>query len=143
MRFPYREEGNPPKPRPTIDVELRFGPNFWRTSALIDTGAPITVFDYGTAEALLIRMGQAGAETGTVALLGKRLPVQFEYVDLCLVAEPSAHWTASVAFIRDQSFEMPFQGLLGTNGFLDKWAVTFNRYYDYFELKTPDEANDE
>lgn len=74
-RFPYREEGNPPILRPTLDVELRYGPNgLWRTSALIDTGAPITVYDYGTAEALLIRFGSAGAETGRVALLGGHDP---------------------------------------------------------------------
>jgi hypothetical protein len=140
-RLPYREEGNPPVLRPSVDVELRFEPNgLWRTSALIDTGAPITVFDYGTAEALLIRFGHAGAETGHIALLGGRRPIQFEYVDLSLVAEPSSHWTARVAFVADPGFVMPFQGLLGTDGFLDRWAVTFNKYYDYFVLQQPDDA---
>ena len=27
-----------------------------------------------------------------------------------------------------------------TEGFLDRWAVLFNRYYEYFELRPPDEA---
>jgi hypothetical protein len=139
-RFPYREVGTPPVLRPTVDTRLHFGPNEWLTTALIDTGSPITVFDYGTAEALLIRFGHAGAETGTVALLGKRLPIQFEYVDLSLVDDPSICCSARVAFIADPTFQMSFQGLLGTEGFLDRWAVTFNKYYDYFVLQHPDDA---
>lgn len=126
--------------RPTVDTTLQFGPNEWRTTALIDTGSPITVFDYGTAEALLIRLGHAGAETATIALLGRRLRVQFEYVDLSLVDDPSVESTARVAFIIDPTFQMQFQGLLGTEGFLDRWAVTFNKYYDYFVLQHPDDA---
>lgn len=140
-KFPYREEGNPPRLRPTIDVELRFGPNVqFRTRALIDTGSPITVFDYASGEALLVRFGHAGAESGTIALLGSIRGVQFEDIDLCLLDDPSLYWTARVGFITDPQFVMPFQGLLGTQGFLDKWAVTFNKYYDYFVVQHPDEA---
>ncbi len=35
---------------------------------------------------------------------------------------------------------MPFQGILGTEGFLDRWAVTFNRYHNYFQLDLPDDV---
>lgn len=140
--FPYREEGNPPSLRPTLDVELRFGPNgLWRTSALIDTGAPITVFDHGTARALLVRFNHAGAETGQIAILGAIRTVQFEYVELAIVADLTLHWTAHVGFITDSTFVMPFQGLLGNDGFLDKWAVTFNKYYNYFLLSHPDDGS--
>jgi hypothetical protein len=39
-RFPYREEGNPPVLRPTVDVSLYLEPNGeWTTRALIDTGS--------------------------------------------------------------------------------------------------------
>lgn len=107
---------------------------------MIDTGSPITVFDQGAAEALLVKLGHAGAEVGTVALLGATRNVQFEYVDLCLDADPTFQWTARVGFIKDPTFQMVFQGILGTEGFLDKWAVTFNKYYDYFALQAPDDA---
>lgn len=141
-KFPYREEGNPPRLRPTLDVELHLAPNgVYRTRALVDTGAPITVFDYATAEALLVRLGNAGAQMDYVALLGARRRVQFEYVELSLVDEPGSSWTAKIAFITDPTFVMPFQGLLGTDGFLDRWAVTFNKYYDYFLLQNPDDAD--
>lgn len=89
-----------------------------------------------------MRWGHAGAQTGTIARLGAQRQIQFEHVDLCLVQDPSRSWTARVAFITDPVFQMPFQGILGTEGFLDKWAVTFNKYYDYFELQHPDDAYD-
>ncbi|MFI7333433.1 hypothetical protein [Micromonospora aurantiaca (nom. illeg.)] len=142
-RFAYREEGNPPILRPTVDVQLYLPPHGeWTTRALIDTGAPITVFDRGAGDALLVRFDRAGAETGSIAILGAQRQIQFETIDLCLANDPSYVWSARVAFIKDPSFQMVFQGILGTEGFLDKWAVTFNKYYEYFELLSPDEAYD-
>ena len=72
VKFPYREEGNPPILRPTVDVRLACEPNGeWTTRALIDTGSPLTIFDRGVAEALCLRIGHLGAETGSIALLGR------------------------------------------------------------------------
>jgi hypothetical protein len=133
-RFPYREEGNPPVLRPTVDVSLFLAPNGeWTTRALIDTGAPITVFDRGAGEALLVRFGQAVSDN----VKSSSRPSSF-----CLKNEPAYVWTAKVGFITDPSFQMVFQGILGTEGFLDRWAVTFNKYYEYFEVLAPDEAYD-
>jgi len=74
-RFVYRDEGNPAIARPTVDVRLQFGQNGdWTTRALVDTGSPLTVFDFGTAEALGIRLGQTGHRAGRVALLGEVRP---------------------------------------------------------------------
>ena len=114
----------------------------WTTRALIDTGSPITVFDRGAGEALLVRFGRAGADTGTLAILGALRNLQFEHIELSLVGDATQVWTARVGFITDPTFQMVFQGLLGTEGFLDKWAVTFNKYYEYFEVQSPDEAYD-
>lgn len=118
VKLPYREEGNPPILRPTVDVRLTYGPTGeWTTRALIDTGSPLTVFDRGAAEALVINIGYAGCEKGYIALLGGRRPVQFEYVELSLPQYPGLSWTARVAFIMDRTFQMPFQGILGAEGF--------------------------
>ena len=38
--------------------------------------------------------------------------------------------------------QMPFQGVLGSRGFLDKFAVLFNQYYDYFIVDIPDVADE-
>jgi hypothetical protein len=101
VKFPYREEGNPPILRPTVDVRLASATDVeWTTRALIDSGAPISIFDRGVAEALALNIGRLGAETGTVALLGKRLSVQFEYVELSLPHYPGHSWETRVAFMR-------------------------------------------
>jgi hypothetical protein len=84
---------------------------------------------------LNVRLGQAGADVGSIRIFGGHWPVQFEDVDLTLSADPPCAWSARVAFVRDPAFQMPFQGVLGTEGFLDKFVVTFNKYYDYFLLE--------
>jgi hypothetical protein len=140
VKFPYREEGNPPILRPTVDVRLTCEPNGeWTTRALIDSGAPLTVFDRGVAEALCISIGRFGAETGSVALLGKTQLVQFEYVELSLPHYPGHSWEARVAFIKDRTFQMPFQGILGAEGFLHKFVVTFNAGENFFLVEHPDD----
>lgn len=89
-----------------------------------------------------MRFGRAGAETGQMALMGGVRNVQFEHIDLCLKDDSSEVWTARVAFITARDFQMPFQGILGTEGFLDRWAVAFNKYYEYFEIESPQDAYD-
>ena len=138
--YPYRDEGDPPVPRPTVDIHLEFGETGqWTTRALIDSGSPITVFDGATAEALTIRLGQSGARTGSVALLGARRAIQVEYVHLCLPDYPEYQWETEVAFITDLGFQMPFQGILGSRGFLDRFAVTLDYYNTRFIVEQPAE----
>jgi hypothetical protein len=124
--LPYREEGNHPVLRPTVDVPLEYGDTGdWTLRALIDTGAPVAVFDRGAADAVGVRLNYAGAESGKIRILGGHWPVQFETVQLSLPVDADYGWTARVAFLKSPEFQMPFQGLLGTEGFLDKFAVTF------------------
>ena len=142
VKFPYREEGNPPILRPTVDVRLACPPNGeWTTRALIDSGSPLTVFDRGVAEALCIRIGHLGANKGTIALLGQTRVVQFEYVELSLPHYPGNTWEARVAFVTDRTFQMPFQGILGAEGFLNKFVVTFHAYENFFIVEHPDDWN--
>ncbi|MDQ1713769.1 MAG: hypothetical protein QOE45_3219 [Frankiaceae bacterium] len=95
------------------------------------------MFDRGVADALNIRLGRTGAETGSIRMLGGQWPVQFEVIDINLVADQSVSWAARAAFVKDPTLAMPFQGLLGTDGFLDRFVVTFNKYYDYFLIEQP------
>ena len=136
--FPYRDEGDPPIPRPTLDVRLTFGETGeWTTKALADTGAPVTVFDRGAADALTIRIGRAGARTGRLRLLGETVEAQIEHVHLCLSDEPEYEWETEAAFIVRQDFQMPFQGILGSAGFLDRFTVTFDYYNNRFLVERP------
>ena len=119
-----------------MDVHLEHGHNgSWTTRALIDSGSPLTVFDYGTAEALGIRLGNTGHRSGKVALLGSDRNIQFEYVELSLPGTGGNSWTADVAFIKQMDFQMPFQGILGQLGFLDHFDVTFRFYAGTFEVR--------
>lgn len=141
--LPYREEGNPPVLRPTVDVRLEYGDTGdWTLRALIDTGAPVTVFDRGAADAIGVRFNYVGADTGAIRILGGHWQVQFEHVQLSLAVDHEYCWTARAAFVKSPELQMPFQGLLGTEGFLDKFAVTINKYYDYFVLERPDDFHD-
>ncbi len=140
LKLPYREEGSRRILRPTVDVRLEYGPTGeWTTRALIDTGSPLTVFDRGAAEALCIRVRNAGANIGSIQLLGGTRSIQFEYVDLSLPSYPGFSWSARVAFITDPRFQMAFQGILGSEGFLSHFVVTFNAYENFFLIERPDD----
>lgn len=105
----------------------------WGCRALIDTGAPITFFDRGMADALAIRIG-FGA-TAEMKIFGGTWAVQFETIDIELVAAPEFRWSARVAFVRSPELKMPFQGVLGTDGFLDRHLVCFDKSRDYFTVE--------
>lgn len=94
----------------------------------MDTGAPATFFDRGVADALGIRLGRTGADTGSMRILGGHWSVQFEHVQITWFADPNARGRP-VSVCQDPALQMPFQGVLGTAGFLDKFVVTFNKYY--------------
>lgn len=104
---------------------------------LLDTGAPITVFDRGVADALSIRIGNTGADTGMITMLGGDWPVQFESVDLSI--GDALSWTARVAFVKSPALQMPFQGVLGSAGFFQRFVVIFNEYYGFFAIDSADE----
>jgi hypothetical protein len=93
------------------------------------------------AEALSINIGGFGTQRGTIALLGQTRTVQFEYVELSLPSYPGNSWEARVAFVTDRTFQMPFQGILGAEGFLNKFVVTFHAYENFFLVEHPDDWN--
>jgi len=137
--FRYREEGNPPTLRPTLAVRLRHEHDVpWTTVALIDTGAPITFFDNGAAQGLNIRLGRTGAETDHVRILGSTWKMQFETIELSIPGAEELCWETRVAFACDPALQMPFQGVLGSRGFLERLAVTFNEYENYFVIEQSD-----
>ncbi len=51
--------------------------------------------------------------------------------------DESSPRSRSIVDFKDPALRMPFQGVLGTEGFLDKFAVTFDKYYDYFVVERP------
>ncbi len=135
--LPYREQGNPPILRPIVNVRLEYeDTGDWTLQALLDTGAPRTVFDRGAADAIGVRINHAGAESIMIRMMGGSWSAQLETIELSLPDIPDTSWTAQVAFVKSPDFRMSFQGVLGTEGFLDRFAVTFNCYHNYFVIET-------
>ena len=101
------------------------------TKALIDTGAPRTVFPRGIGEIVGIDFPDDGEVN--IDLMGRRWPAITRQVDLLLRPFDDLGWSAAVDFVLDEG--LPF-GLLGYEGFLNRWAVSFNAYLGYFVIET-------
>lgn len=113
------------------------GTSSWRTKALVDTGSSLTLFDRGAGEALGVDFFDQNAERRLVDIAGQRREVQGEYVTLTLPPFSDLFWDTQVWFFIDQ-WNIPF-GILGNEGFLDQWAVSFVRYDNYFVVEPIDE----
>jgi hypothetical protein len=106
------------------------------TKALVDTGAPRCFFPRGTAEALGINLPAAYAATTKVVLMDRVWPATTVEVDLVLPPFLDLRWTAAIDFSLEEG--LPF-GLLGYEGFLNRWAVSFNAYNGYFVVEATED----
>lgn len=125
--------------RPTVDVRLRADTEAWLSKALIDTGAPRCIFDRSTADALGLDLSDR-SRLRTHYLVGGEWDAVPRLVELSLPQVEGVLWEAEVDFIL-ADWEMPF-GLLGHEGFLDRWVVTFNRYRNYIVVQSVDDFED-
>lgn len=120
-----------------MDVTLAHADLDWTVRALIDTGAPYTLFDRGAGDALGVDFERSDARRRWHKISGGTYLAQVEMVHLTLPPFDDLAWETEVDFFRTD-WGMPFAGLLGTEGFLDRWVVTFNRYENYFVVEEPD-----
>lgn len=70
-------------------------------------------------------------------LIGREWAAIPVMVTLTLEPFTDTSWETEVDFLLAE-WDMPF-GILGTEGFLDRWAVTFNRYHNYFVVQEVDD----
>jgi hypothetical protein len=110
-----------------VDVELRSSGLRTTTKALIDTGAPRCVFPRGIGDLLAVEFPEFGGQK-KIKLMGHDWPAVTETVELVLRPFDDP-WEAEVDFVVED--ELPF-ALLGYEGFLNRWAVSFNGYLGYF-----------
>jgi hypothetical protein len=68
--------------------------------------------------------------------MGQNWPAVTATVDLVLPPFDDLGWEADVDFVLDEG--LPF-ALLGYEGFLNRWAVSFNGYLGYFLIEPVDE----
>ncbi|MEA3078005.1 MAG: hypothetical protein QOF60_2913 [Actinomycetota bacterium] len=127
--------------RPMVNVEVATGPKERATTkALIDTGAPRTVFPRGIGDLIGVPFLDGPGGTGVlIDLMGRRWAAVTQTVDLLLRPFDDLGWTAEVDFVVDEG--LPF-ALLGYEGFLNRWAVSFNAYKGYVVVE-PIESFDE
>jgi hypothetical protein len=67
-------------------------------------------------------------------LLGGEWWAHREMVTLCLPPFEDVVWESEVDFLIHDPGPLPF-GILGQEGFLDKWVVSFNYYDSYFVVE--------
>lgn len=142
--FPWREEESLETGRiilrPTIDVRLIGGTGRARANALIDTGAPVTVFPRGVGDLLGIEFPPDGSDGDeAVIMLAHRWPCIVRTVSVVLPPFDDLEWEASVRFSIEEG--LPF-ALLGYEGFLNRWAVSFNAYMGYTVVETIESFNE-
>lgn len=120
-------------------MQLEYGDLSWSVRALIDTGAPYTIFDRASADALYIDLDQRqpGVRRRWHRIAGGDHQAQVEMVVLRLPPFEDLWWETEVDFLLSD-LSLPFAGLLGQQGFLDRWVVTFNRYENYLIVEEPE-----
>lgn len=141
--FPWREEesiiGGHPVLRPTVDVKLEANDLTITAKALVDTGAPRCVFPRGIGDLISVEFPQISTRCDKrITLMGRTWPAQTALVTMHLQPFVDA-WEAEVDFVHDEG--LPF-GLLGYEGFLNRWAVSFNGYHGYFVVAPVDLFHD-
>lgn len=118
-------------PRPIVPVTLRFSDAEAAQRSLIDTGAPRTVFPLGVAIALGLDIPDEpweGPDFKTHTFLGSDWPAFSCRLTLTLPPHDDLTWEAEVDFVLVEGLRL---GLLGCEGFLDRWAVSFNASHTY------------
>lgn len=134
--FPWREEesvGGTRVQRPTVDVRLTANNLTHKTKALIDTGSPTCVFPRGAGDLLGVEFHYTPHR---VRLMGGLWVAVRESVSMMLEPFEGDSWDADVLFVRDEG--LPF-ALLGYEGFLNRWAVSFNGALGYFTVESADD----
>lgn len=95
--------------------------------ALLDSGAPFTLFDRSTGDAVGVDFSRGAARRERFRVAGDDRIAQMEAVELVIPVGPfeSFKWSVEVGFFLED-WGMPFAGLLGQDGFFDRWVVSFD-----------------
>jgi hypothetical protein len=106
----------------------------------VDTGAPFCIFGRAAAEGLDIDMHLGRGKDREIHILGGRHNARVSMVTLELPPFTGMAWECEVCFLYDD-LELSFMGVLGQQGFLDRWVASFNYYDSYFVIEERDSFN--
>lgn len=98
------------------------------------------MFPRGIGDLLAIDFPDYGTQaTKQIQLMGHAWPAVTATVNLLLRPFHDMGWAAEIDFVLEEG--LPF-GLLGYEGFLNRWAVSFNGYQGYVVVEPTDEFDD-
>ncbi|MGC4109828.1 MAG: hypothetical protein QM747_05270 [Nocardioides sp.] len=139
--YPYREEeprpGRPPVVRPTVDLRVTAREEIMVRS-LVDTGAPFCIFSRAIAEAVDVDMRPGRGLDREIRILGGVHNSRLATVGLQLPPFEGVTWDAECAFLYED-LDLSFAGILGQEGFLDRWVASFNMYDGFFVIEERDD----
>jgi hypothetical protein len=105
--------------------------------ALVDTGSPFCIFDRAVADAIEIDMGTGRGEDRSIHILGGVHDARVAVVSFDLPPFEGLSWETEACFLYDE-LAVSFAGVLGQQGFLDRWVASFNYYDGYFVVEERD-----
>lgn len=122
-----------------VDVEVRLADLQATTPALVDTGAPRTVFPRIVGDLIGIEFPEYPSQADKlITFLGHDWPAMTATVNLVLRPFDDP-WEAEVDFVVEDGLAF---ALLGYEGFLNRWAVSFNGYTGYFIVEPVDDFDE-
>lgn len=138
--FKYREEeprpGGTPALRPTENLTVSSGEHDIRIRALVDTGSQSCIFGRAVADALEIDVGPSRGPRRQLRLGGVH-DALIAHVTMDLPPFEGLRWEADAAFLVE-NLDLSFAGVLGQEGFLDRWVASFNYYDGFFVIEERD-----
>lgn len=142
--YPWRDEetkrGTGKVSRPMVDIKLT-GIDTTTTKALVDTGSPRTIFPRGIGDLLCLEFPDLSSDaSGRITLMGRDWDVATHEVQLHLPPfdEEELGWAAQVDFVMQEGLDF---GILGYEGFLNRWGVSINGYNGYFIVEPLEDFN--
>jgi hypothetical protein len=108
-----------------------------KARALVDTGSPLCIFDRAIADALDVDMSPGRGLDRAIRVLGGSHTARLATVVFDLPPFEGLSWETDAVFLYEE-LDLSFAGLLGQQGFLDRWVVSFNYYDGYFVVEERD-----
>ena len=105
--------------------------------ALVDTGSPFCIFSRAVADAIDIDMGLGRGPDRNIRILGDTHRARMAHVEFDLPPFDGLSWETEAHFLY-ADLDLSFAGVLGQQGFLDRWVVSFNYYDGYFVVEQRD-----
>jgi hypothetical protein len=105
--------------------------------ALVDTGAPGCIFGAAVADAVGIDMKPGQGSDRQIHILGREHSARMGHATLELPPFDGLTWDVECAFLHGD-LDLSFAGVLGQEGFLDRWVASFNYYDGYFIIEERD-----